>query len=156
VKRIHHAATRLTTPMKYSTHENFSPDEAVSIGSDRSFGLVMAAGFAVLASFSVWREGRAWLALATVGTLFLVTALLIPAALNPLNRAWLKLGLLLHKIVNPVVMGLVFYGAVLPTGLVMRAMGRDLLRLKPQPKAESYWIVRTPPGPAPKTMKDQF
>jgi Saxitoxin biosynthesis operon protein SxtJ len=156
VKRIHHAATRLTTPMKYSTHENFSPDEAVSIGSDRSFGLVMAAGFAVLASFSVWREGRAWLALATVGTLVLVTALLIPAALNPLNRAWLKLGLLLHKIVNPVVMGLVFYGAVLPTGLVMRAMGRDLLRLKPQPKAESYWIVRTPPRPAPKTMKDQF
>jgi hypothetical protein len=142
--------------MKYSTHENFSRDEAVSIGSDRSFGLVMAAGFAVFTSLSVWREGRAWPALATIAMFFLVAALLVPAALNPLNRAWLKLGLLLHKIINPVVMGLVFYGTVLPTGLVMRAMGRDLLRLKPQPKAQSYWIVRTPAGPAPKTMKDQF
>jgi hypothetical protein len=142
--------------MKYSTHENFSRQEAVAAGSDRSFGLVMAAGFAVLASLNVWREGRAWPALATIAMFFLVAALLVPVALDPLNRAWLKLGLLLHKIVNPVVMGLVFYGAVLPTGLVMRAMGRDLLRLKLQPKAESYWIVRTPPGPAPKTMKDQF
>jgi len=142
--------------MKYATHENFSRDEAVSVGSDRSFGLVMAAGFAVFASLSLWREGRAWPPLAAIATFFLVAALLVPAALNPLNRAWLKLGLLLHKIINPVVMGLLFYGAVLPTGLVMRAMGRDLLRLKPQPKAESYWIVRTPPGPAPKTMKDQF
>jgi hypothetical protein len=142
--------------MKYATHENFSREEAVSIGSDRSFGLVMAAGFAIFASLSVWREGRAWPALATIAIFFLVAALLVPVALNPLNRAWLKLGLLLHKIINPVVMGLVFYGAVLPTGLVMRAMGRDLLRLKPQPKAESYWIIRTPPGPAPKTMNDQF
>jgi len=85
-----------------------------------------------------------------------VTAVLVSAALNPLNRARIKLGLLLHQVVNPVVMDLVFYEAVLPNGLVMRAMDRDLLRLKPQPKAESYWIVRTPPGPAPKTMKDQF
>jgi hypothetical protein len=143
-------------PMQYSAHENFSRDEAVPVGSDRSFGLVMAAAFAVLACLSVWREGRAWPVLATIAMLFLVAALLVPTALNSLNRAWLKLGLLLHKIVNPVVMGLIFCGAVLPTGLVMRAMGRDLLRLKPQPKAESYWIVRTPPGPAPKTMKDQF
>jgi cell division protein FtsW (lipid II flippase) len=143
-------------PMQYSAHENFSRDEAAPVGSDRSFGLVMAAAFAVLASLSVWREGRAWPVLATIAMLFLVAALLVPTALNLLNRAWLKLGLLLHKIVNPVVMGLVFYGAVLPTGLVMRAMGRDLLRLKPQPKAESYWIIRTPPGPAPETMKDQF
>jgi hypothetical protein len=142
--------------MKYSAHETFSRDEAVPIGSDRSFGLVMAAGFAVLACLSVWREGRAWPALATIAMFFLVVALFVPAALSRLNRAWLKLGLLLHKIINPIVMGVVFYGAVLPTGLVMRAMGRDLLRLKPQPKAESYWIVRTPPGPAPETMKDQF
>jgi hypothetical protein len=142
--------------MRHSTHENFSRDESVPIGSDRSFGLVMAAGFAVLASLSMWREGRAWPALATIAMFFLLAALSVPAVLNPLNRAWLKLGLLLHKTINPVVMGLIFYGAVLPTGLVMRAMGRDLLRLKPQPKAESYWIIRTPPGPAPKTMKDQF
>lgn len=142
--------------MTYSSHENFSRDETVSAGSDRSFGLVMAGAFAVLALLNAWHHGRAWPVLAPVAIIFLMAALLFPAALNPLNRAWLTFGLLLHKIINPIVMGLIFFGAVLPTGLVMRAMGKDLLRLKLQPKAESYWIVRTPPGPAPETMKDQF
>lgn len=142
--------------MTYSSHENFSRDETVSSGSDRSFGLVMAGAFAILTLLNVWHDGRAWPVMAAVAGLFLVAALLIPAALNPLNRAWLKFGLLLHKVVNPIVMGLVFYGAVLPTGLIMRAMGKDLLRLKLQPEADSYWIVRKPPGPAPETMKDQF
>ena len=142
--------------MKYSAHEDFSRDEAISVGSDRSFGLVMAAGCAVLASLSAWRDGHAWPVFAAIALLFLLAALFIPDALHSLNRAWLKLGLLLHKIINPVVMGLVFYGAVLPTGLVMRAMGRDLLRLELEPDADSYWIPRQPPGPAPITMKDQF
>jgi hypothetical protein len=51
-------------------------------------------------------------------------------------------------------MGLLFFGTVLPTGLVMRAMGKDLLRLKRIPEAKSYWVNRQPPGPAPETMKD--
>ena len=91
-----------------------------------------------------------------MAALFLAAALLRPAILNPLNRLWLKFGLLLHRVVNPIVMALLFYGTVLPTGLVMRALGKDLLRLKRQPDADSYWIVRQPPGPAPETMKDQF
>jgi len=53
-------------------------------------------------------------------------------------------------------MALLFYGTVLPTGLLMRMLGRDLLQLKRQPGAESYWIVRQPPGPSPETMRDQF
>ena len=69
--------------------------------------------------------------------------------LNPLNRIWLKFGLLLHRVVNPVIMALLFYGTVLPTGLIARAMGKDLLRLKREPNADSYWIVRAPPGPSP-------
>ena len=76
--------------------------------------------------------------------------------LRPLNIAWTRFGLLLHAVVNPVVMALLFYGTVLPTGLVMRALGRDLLRLRRDPAAESYWIARQPPGPAPDTFKDQF
>ncbi|WP_244550085.1 hypothetical protein [Bradyrhizobium sp. cf659] len=63
--------------------------------------------------------------------------------------------MLLHRIVNPIVMGLLFYGTILPTGLVMRLRNRDLLRLKREPDAESNWIARTP-GPAPETMRDQF
>jgi len=91
-----------------------------------------------------------------LAALFLVAALLRPSLLNPLNLLWLRFGLLLQKIVNPVIMALLFFGTVLPTGLVMRMMGKDPLRLRREPDAESYWIVRVPPGPSPETMKDQF
>jgi hypothetical protein len=142
--------------MTQSIHESFSRDETVITGTDRSFGIVMSAAFAVLTLLNGWHDGRLWPWTAGLAGLFLAAALLYPTALNPLNRMWLKFGLLLHKVVNPIVMGLLFYGTVLPTGLVMRAMGKDLLRLKRQPDADSYWIIRRPPGPAPATMKDQF
>jgi hypothetical protein len=58
--------------------------------------------------------------------------------------------------VNPIVMAFVFFGAVLPTGLIMRAVGKDPMRLKCEPDANSYWIERRPPGPAPESLKDQF
>ena len=142
--------------MKNTTHEIFSRDETVVAGSDRSFGIVMAAAFAVLALLNSWHGGRLWPWTGGLAGLFLAAALLYPAVLNPLNRLWLKFGLLLHKVVNPIMMAFVFFGAVLPTGLVMRALGKDPLRLKRQPDANSYWIERRPPGPAPKSMKDQF
>lgn len=142
--------------MTVKIHEDFSRAEELAPGSDRSFGLVMAAAFAALALINGYHGGRVWPWTAVLATLLTVVALLSPAALNPLNRAWLKFGLLLHKVVNPIVMGLLFYGTVLPTGLVLRAMGKDLLRLRPQPFSDSYWIVRRPPGPKPETMKDQF
>lgn len=142
--------------MKQATHEVFVRDEKIVAGSDRSFGLVMATAFAAVSLLNGWHLGRVWPWTGGVAALFLVFALLRPAALNPLNRIWLKFGLLLHGVVNPVVMALLFYGTVLPTGLVMRALGKDLLRLKRQPDAASYWIARQPPGPAPETMKDQF
>jgi hypothetical protein len=142
--------------MKQSTHEVFSREEKVVAGSDRSFGLVMAAALAAVTLLNVWHAGRLWPWTGGLAALFLVTGLLQPSVLNPLNRIWLKFGLLLHRVVNPVVMALLFYGTVLPTGLVMRMLGKDLLRLKRQPDAESYWIVRQPPGPSPETMRDQF
>jgi hypothetical protein len=139
-----------------STHEAFSREEKIVAGSDRSFGFVMAGALALVSLLNGWHFGRIWPSTGGLAALFLAAALLRPAILNPLNRIWLKFGLLLHRIVNPVVMALLFYGTVLPTGLVMRAMGKDLLRLKRQPEADSYWIVRQPPGPSPETMKDQF
>ena len=142
--------------MKQSTHEVFTRDEKIVAGSDRSFGLVMAAAFAAVTLLNVWHVGRVWPWTACVAALFLAAGLLRPSVLRPLNVAWLKFGLLLQKVVNPIVMAVLFYGTVLPTGLVMRLLGKDPLRLKRQPGADSYWIVRTPPGPLPETFKDQF
>jgi hypothetical protein len=142
--------------MKQSTHENFSRDEASSAGSsDRTFGLVMAGALALVCLINGWHRGRLWPWELAAALLLLLAAWLQPAWLNPLNRLWMKLGLLLHKIVNPIVMGLLFYGTIWPTGLVMRMRGRDLLRLKRQPGSDTYWIARMP-GPAPETMRDQF
>jgi hypothetical protein len=142
--------------MKQSTHEVFSRDEKIVAGSDRSFGIVMAAALAAVTALNVWHAGRMWPWTGGLSALLLAAALVRPEVLNPLNRLWLRFGLLLHRVVNPIVMALVFFGAVWPTGLVMRWMGRDLLRLKREPDAASYWIVRQPPGPSPETMKDQF
>jgi hypothetical protein len=139
-----------------STHESFSRDEEIVAGSDRSFGLVMAGACAVVSLLNGWHAGRIWPWTTGLAAIFLIAATLRPVVLIPFNRIWLKFGLLLHRIVNPVIMALLFYGTVLPTGLIARAMGKDLLRLKREPDAASYWIVRAPPGPAPETMKDQF
>jgi len=141
--------------MNPSTHESFTRDEAAVPGSDRTFGLVMAAALAAVSLLNGWHQGRLWPWTSVAAVLFLLAARLAPSALHPLNRVWMKLGLVLHKVVNPIVMGLLFYGTILPTGLIMRMRGRDLLRLKRQPDADSYWITRTP-GPAPESMRDQF
>jgi hypothetical protein len=142
--------------MEHSSHEVFFRDEKVVAGSDRSFGLVMAAALAAVTALNAWHSGRLWPWTGGLAALLLAAALLRAAVLHPLNLVWLKFGLLLHRVVNPVLMALIFYGTVLPTGLVMRMMGKDPLRLERQPGADSYWIVRKPPGPSPETMRDQF
>ena len=142
--------------MTQSSHEVFVRDEKIVTGSDRSFGLVMALALAAVTALNAWHSGKLWPWTGGLAALFVAAALLRPAVLHPLNLVWLRFGLLLHRVVNPVVMALLFYGTVLPAGLVMRLMGKDLLRLKRQPDADSYWIVRQPPGPSPETMRDQF
>ena len=77
-------------------------------------------------------------------------------ALAPLNKWWTKLGVLLYRIVSPVVLGLLFYLTVTPIALLLRLLGKDPLRLRRDPDGASYWIDRTPPGPAPESMKNQF
>ena len=82
--------------------------------------------------------------------------MLRPSLLRPLNRLWFKFGLLLNKVVNPLIMGLVFYITVTPIGLIMRVLGKDLLGLRLSKDSESYWIHRDPPGPSPESMRHQF
>ena len=137
-------------------HENYLRDEAVIGSSDRSFGFVMTVVFLVISLLNWWHGGDSWLWTGSVAALFLATSLIFPVALRPLNLIWLKFGLLMHRVVSPIMMGLVFFGAVVPIGLIRRAMGKDPMRRNWRPEDISYWIERHPPGPAPKSMKDQF
>ena len=68
----------------------------------------------------------------------------------------MKFGELLHRIVSPIALGIVFYLAVLPTGLLLRLFGKDPLRLKIDRGAASYWIKREPPGPTAESLNNQF
>ena len=138
------------------THEDFSREEEIEPSSDRSFGLVVAAFFLIVGFWPLVRaQPIRWWALG-VAAVFALLALLWTAALAPLNRLWVKLGALLYKVVSPVVMALLFYVTVTPIALLMRLLGKDPLRLRRDPDAASYWIDRTPPGPSPESMKNQF
>ena len=138
------------------THEDLSRDQQVEGSSDRSFGLVFAVVFLVIACWPLfYRELPRWWAVA-IAAGFTVLAIWKPTLLAGLNRQWLKLGLLLGKIVSPIALGILFYGVVTPIGLVMRLTGKDPLRLKLDPGAASYWIPREPPGPPPDSMTNQF
>ena len=127
------------------------------MASERSFGIVFALFFAVISllPFIVRGAEPRWWALAGAGV-FGLMAFLAPKMLRPLNRAWAKFGLLLHRLVNPIIMAVVFFGAFVPMALVLRASGKDLLRLKRKSDAESYWILRNPPGPEIGSMSNQF
>ena len=138
------------------THEDFTRKAEVPLGSDRSFGLVFAALFALIGAAPLRHGADARLWALALAAAFLMLALVAPKALRPLNWLWFRFGLALHHVVTPVVMGLLFFLVVSPIGLLMRASGKDPLRLRRAPEAASYWIVRQPPGPAPESMKNQF
>lgn len=138
------------------THEDFSREEQIQGSSDRSFGLVMAAFFALIGLLPLvsTRQPR-WWALA-VAAAFALAAWLRPQTLTRLNALWMKLGLLLSRVVTPVVLGLLFFVTVTPIALLMRLLGKDPLRLRRDPKAASYWITRSPSRPESSSMKNQF
>jgi hypothetical protein len=140
-------------------HERIESHERIEGPTDRSFGLTVGGvllGIALVKAFvftgwTVLAQG-----LALIGASLVVVALLRPSLLAPLNRAWLRLGLFLFKVVNPIVMFLIYATTVVPIGLFLRLRGKDLLRLRRDPAATSYWIPREPPGPTPESMRNQF
>ncbi len=139
-----------------NSHERLSAAEDIQGSSDRSFGIVMAVVFAVIGAWPLLSEGppRWWALIAAA--VFCSLAFLRPALLAPLNHLWFRFGLLLNKITSPLIMGLLFYGVMTPYAYILCWLGKDLLRLRLDPSAESYWIERKPPGPAPESIKRQF
>jgi hypothetical protein len=148
----------LITEMKAETrfYEEFHRDEAHIGGSDRAFGLVFTVACAVMGAINWWRGHNWWPWWFTAAAIFLVLALAWPRSLHPLKWLWTRFGQLLHRIVQPIVLGLLFYTTIVPMGLLFRAAGKDFLRQRFDPSAHSYWIERDPPGPSPDSFKHQF
>jgi hypothetical protein len=125
----------------------------IKMGSDRSFGLVFAGVFALVALWPLLdgREVGWWgLVVAAAGVL---VALIRPALLAPFNRLWFRFGLALGKVMTPVAMFVLFALAVIPTALLLRLFGKDPLQRRLSPDATSYWERREKqPGP----MREQW
>ena len=124
----------------------------IKIGSNRSFGIVFFVVFLIIAIYPLTHSGDVRLWSVIISIIFLVLGLLNSKILTPLNKLWFKFGILLGRIVSPVIMGVIFFLVVTPIGLIMRIIGKDLLNLKFN-KEKSYWIEKN--GPKSK-MKNQF
>lgn len=124
--------------------------------SNRKFGAVIAAALGLLALHALWNDHSTRTAVfAGLSTLFILAAIAVPTLLAPLNRLWMAFGLLLGKIVSPVVLGLIFLVLITPVALATRLFGRDILRMKKR-RVPSYWVERDPAGPEPASFQHQF
>jgi hypothetical protein len=142
--------------MSENFHERIREDEEVKLPSERSLGITFAVVFALIGLFPLVHGGHVrWWAVA-IAAAFLAVALIYPIILRPLNKVWMKFGLFLHKIVNPIMLGLMFGLIVVPIALIVRLVKGRLLTPKADPQVKSYWIIRNPPGPEPETMRNQF
>ena len=137
-------------------HEDFSRTHEVKGSSNHAFGWVFVAVFAITGAWPLLFGGavRWWSMI--IGAAILLTTLLAPALLALPNRLWLRFGLLLNRIISPVVLAFLFYAVVTPMGLLMRAFGKDSLRLRRGSADATYWIERDPPGPKPDSLYHQF
>ena len=126
--------------------------DEIKISSNRSFGIVFFIVFLLIALYPLLKSNdlRIWSLI--ISFIFLALGLINSKILTPLNRLWFKFGLLLGKIISPLVMGIIFFVVVTPIGIIMRLLKKDLLNLKYN-KKESYWIEKS--GPKSK-MKNQF
>ena len=125
----------------------------IKISSNRSFGIVFFVVFILVALYPLVYSGEIRIWSIVLSLIFLTLGLLNSKILTPLNKLWFKFGILLGKIVSPLIMGIIFFLVVTPIGLIMRLLGKDLLNLKYNKKKKSYWIEKN--GPKSK-MKNQF
>ena len=124
----------------------------IKVGSNRSFGIVFFVVFFIIGIYPILNDGDIRLWSIFISLIFLLLGIKNSRSLTPLNIIWFKFGMFLGKIVSPLIIGLIFFLVVTPTGIIMKILGKDLLKLKKNNK-KSYWIDRTN---FKSNMKDQF
>ena len=126
--------------------------EDIKISSNRSFGIVFFVVFFVIAIYPLINNGDFRIWSLVISIIFLILGLINSKFLTPLNKLWFKFGLLLGRLISPIIMGTIFFFVVTPIGLILRIFGKDVLNLKKN-NSKSYWIKKN--GPISK-MKNQF
>ena len=125
----------------------------IKISSNRSFGLVFFAFFLIISLWPLINDAEIRIWSLIISIIFLLLGLFNSKILTPLNKLWFKFGIILGKFVSPIVMGLVFFLVVTPTGIIMRLAGKNLLGLKKDIKKNTYWIKK---NNYLSSMKNQF
>ena len=124
----------------------------IKISSNRNFGIVFFFVFLIIALYPIINSGELRLWSLLISIIFLILGLINSKILTPLNKIWFKFGLLLGKIISPIIMSIIFFCVVTPIGLFMRLLKKDILNLKFS-NLDTYWIKKE--GPKSK-MKNQF
>jgi len=124
----------------------------IKIGSNKSFGIVFAVVFSLIALWPLIKGNEIRLWSLIISIIFLTLGLLNSKILTPLNKLWFKLGILLGNFIAPIIMGIIFFFVVTPTGIIMKLLRKDLIKLKKN-NDESYWIEKKD---IKSSMKNQF
>ena len=129
---------------------------AGQLPSNQKFGWVFACIFGLGGAYAIYQSNIGWATgLFALAMLFALAAVVVPTVLAPLNRLWFRLGILLGRIISPIVLGIMFFLLITPVAVVARLCGRDALRIKRR-RVTTYWVDREPKGPAPESFKNQF
>lgn len=137
-------------------HKNLNRKARVVGSSNRIFGLVFALVFLLAGMFPLIHNYSPNISLVFLSLIFLILAIKFPSTLNFFNKWWTRFGLLLHRIVSPIALAIIFFGVVTLIGILMRIFRADPLRLKLDRKAESYWVDRSSIEGASRSMFNQF
>ena len=124
----------------------------IKIGSNKSFGIVFAVVFSLIALWPLLKGNEIRLWSLIISIIFLTLGLLNSKILTPLNKLWFKLGILLGNFIAPIIMGIIFFFVVTPTGIIMKLLRKDLIKLKKN-NDDSYWIEKKD---IKSSMKNQF
>ena len=124
----------------------------IKLPSNRNFGIVFFVVFLIIALWPVLKQNEIRIWSLIISFIFFVLGLINSKLLTPLNKLWFKFGILLGNIIAPIIMGIVFFLVVTPTGLIMRFFRKDILKLKKN-TSDSYWINKDATN---SSMKNQF
>ena len=127
--------------------------QEIKIGNNKSFGFVFFIIFLVVALWPLLNDENIRIWSVILSLVFLILGFLNSKILTPLNKLWIRFGILLGTIISPLVMGIVYFGVVTPIGILMRLLGKDILNLKIDKKKNTYWLAKSK---IKSKMKNQF